>query len=223
MQDSLLPASGDRYRRVVAQNRRGIPREERLESVVAAARSRFETLGYKGTSIGDVARDVGVNTGSIHWYFPSKDDLFAAVLRRIVEESRAAVEADLASHGDPMGALTRFLASEERHRGLHVDAHDRLAESSAVAEVHDELHAWLDGLLLAVVRPRLGGSGHDGLIADTAHVVFEGLLGSTTRRDRPFEDIVQFLVDMLVAAASRTARTPRATAPLRRGRRAKGD
>jgi AcrR family transcriptional regulator len=205
----------------VAQNRRGIPREERLDSVVAAARHRFETLGYKGTSIGDVARDVGVNTGSIHWYFPSKDDLFAAVLRRIAEESRASVDADLASGVAPMDALVRFLTSAERYRGIHVDAHDRVAESSAVSDVHDELHQWLDELLLAIVQPRLGPSRDVGLIADTAHVVFEGLLGSTMRRDRPFEEIVQFLVDMLVAAASQAARPAGSSNHPQRARRSK--
>jgi hypothetical protein len=33
--------------------------------------------------------------------------------------------------------------------------------------------------------------------------MFEGLLGSTIPRDRPFDEIVRFLVDMLVAAAPR--------------------
>ncbi len=44
------------------------------------------------------------------------------------------------------------------------------------------------------------------LIADTAHIMFEGLLGSTIPRDRPFEEIVQFLIEMLVAAAPQAAR-----------------
>ena len=42
-------------------NRRSIPREDRLEAVVAAARQRFQTYGYKGTSVADIAGDVGVN------------------------------------------------------------------------------------------------------------------------------------------------------------------
>ncbi len=185
-------------------NRRGIPREQRLESVIAAARERFEKHGYKGTSIGDIARDVGVNTGSIHWYFPSKDDLFAAVLRRIAEESKTSVDAALESGQTPMQALVGFLTSAERYRGLHVDAHDRADESVAVADAHHQMHQWLDDLLLAVVQPQLAAEQDIGIIADTAHIMFEGLLGSTISRDRPFEEIVQFLVDMLVAAAAQS-------------------
>ncbi len=187
-------------------NRRSIPREDRLDAVVDAARHRFETHGYKGTSIADIAGDVGVNAGSIHWYFPSKDDLFAAVLARVAEESRESVEADLASGSSPMDALVSFLATAERYRGMHIDAHDRVGESDAVAGVHEAFHAWLDELLLAVVRPRLGADRDIGLIADTAHIMFEGLLGSTIPRDRPFEEIVQFLIEMLVAAAPQAAR-----------------
>lgn len=187
-------------------NRRNIPREERLEAVVAAARRRLETRGYKGTSVADIAGDVGVNAGSIHWYFPTKDDLFAAVLDQVAEESRESAHAALAAGASPREALAAVLASAERYRGMHIDAHDRVGESDAVARVHERFHAWLDDLLLAVVRPHLGAGTDVDLIADTAHIMFEGLLGSTIPRDRPFEQIVQFLVEMLVAAAPQAAR-----------------
>ncbi len=194
------------YPAVMPPNRRSIPREDRLDAVVAAARQRFETHGYKGTSIADIAGDVGVNAGSIHWYFPTKDDLFAAVVARVAEESRDSVEAALTAGASPMDALSGFLESAERYRGMHIDAHDRVGESDAVARVHVELHDWLDDLLLAVIRPRLGADTDIDLIADTAHIMFEGLLGSSISRDRPFGEIVQFLVDMLVAAAPQAAR-----------------
>jgi AcrR family transcriptional regulator len=191
-------------------NRRGIPREDRVEAVTDAARRRFETHGYKGTSIADIAGDVGVNAGSVHWYFPTKDDLFAAVFARVSEDARSWVDAALESGANPTDTLVGLLASAERYRGMHIDAHDRVGESAAVALVHEEFHDWLDELLLAVVRPRLGADTDIDLIADTAHIMFEGLLGSSIPRDRPFSEIVQFLIDMLVAAAPQAARRRRA-------------
>lgn len=192
-------------------NRRNIPREERVEAIVASARRRFETHGYKGTSISDIAGDVGVNAGSIHWYYPSKDDLLAAVISRIVDESKASVDDAVKSGVTALDALVGFLAAAERYRGIHIDAHERLAGSDAVAKVHAALHGWLDSLLLAAVEPQLGPDHDVSLIADTAHIVFEGLLGSTIPRDRPFEELVQFLVDLLVAAAQAARRTPTRT------------
>ena len=202
----LVRSQEGNYPSVMPPNRRSIPREDRLDAVVAAARHRFQTHGYKGTSIADIAGDVGVNAGSIHWYFPTKDDLFAAVVARVSEESRDSVQAALAAGASPMDALSGFLASAERYRGMHIDAHDRVGESDAVAAVHQEFHDWLDDLLLAVIRPRLGADTDMDLIADTAHIMFEGLLGSSSPRDRPFSEIVRFLVDMLVAAAPQAAR-----------------
>lgn len=186
-------------------NRRSIPREERLEAVIGAARKRFEANGYKATSIADIAGDLGVNTGSIHWYFPSKDELFAAVVTRIVAESKASVDAALESGVAPMDALVGFLTTAERYRGIHVDAHERIANSDAVAEAHESLHHWLDDLLLTAVRPQLAAGQDVSLIADTAHIVFEGLLGSTIPRDRPFDEIVRFLIDILASAAPHAA------------------
>jgi AcrR family transcriptional regulator len=190
-------------------NRRGIPREDRVEAVTAAARRRFETHGYKGASIADIAGDVGVNAGSVHWYFPTKDDLFAAVFAQVSEDAKSSVDTALDSGASPLDTLVGLLASAERYRGMHIDAHDRVGESVAVARVHEEFHDWLDGLLLAVIRPRLGADTDIDLIADTAHIMFEGLLGSSIPRDRPFSEIVQFLVDMLVAAAPQADRRKR--------------
>jgi AcrR family transcriptional regulator len=199
-------------------NRRTIPRPERVDAIVNAARLRFETQGYKDTSLGDIAKDLKIKPGAIHWYYPTKDDLFAAVTRRIIEDTRAAVTSELGDDAPPMEVLVRFLSASEASRGLHIDAPDRLNESAAVAEVHDEFHRWLDGLLLSIVRPRLGPDQDLELIAEVAHIMFEGLLASTMERDRPFEELVQFLVDMLVATAPQAALAARRTAPSTRKR-----
>ena len=199
-------------------NRRTVPRTERVDAIVNAARLRFEAQGYRGTSLADIAEDLQVHTGAIHWYFPTKDDLFAAAMRRIIQDRQAAVEAELGDDATPIEVLVRFLSASEPYRGLHIDAHDRLNESAAVAEVHDEFHQWLDGLLLAVVQPRLGPNQDVSLIAATAHIVFEGLLASTMERDRPFEELVQFLVDMLVATVPQAARVESRSTPKRRKR-----
>ena len=199
-------------------NRRTIPRPERVDAIVNAARLRFEAQGYKDTSLGDIANDLKIKPGAIHWYYPTKDDLFAAVTRRIIEDARAAVTSELGDGAPPMEVLVRFLSASEASRGLHIDAHDRLNESAAVAEVHDEFHQWLDGLLLAVVQPQLGPKQDVRLIATTAHIVFEGLLASTMERDRPFEELVQFLVDMLVATVPQAARVESRSTPKRRKR-----
>ncbi|MGH7435314.1 MAG: TetR/AcrR family transcriptional regulator [Polyangiaceae bacterium] len=69
------------------------PRSDIKTRIVEAARSRFLEAGVDGASLREIARDAHTNIGMIVYYFPSKDDLFLAV----VEETYAPFLADLAS------------------------------------------------------------------------------------------------------------------------------
>jgi AcrR family transcriptional regulator len=67
------------------------PRSDIQPRLLRAARDRFLREGVDGASLRDIARDAGTSVGMVYYYFPSKDDLFFAV----VEERYAALLADL--------------------------------------------------------------------------------------------------------------------------------
>lgn len=68
--------------------------------VLAAARVSFQTKGFEGTHLRDVAKDIGRSIGSIFNCFPGgKDDLWRAAMGREVP--------------DPVGILAQ-LADEPR-------------------------------------------------------------------------------------------------------------
>ena len=67
------------------------PRTDIQPRLLAAARARFLADGVDGASLRAIARDAGSNLGMLYYYFPSKDDLFLAV----VEEVYARLLADL--------------------------------------------------------------------------------------------------------------------------------
>lgn len=50
------------------------------EAILAAARSRFAEAGYERTRVRDVAADAGVDSALVHYFFKSKDGLFAATM-----------------------------------------------------------------------------------------------------------------------------------------------
>jgi TetR/AcrR family transcriptional repressor of nem operon len=58
--------------------------EKRIE-IIDAAERRIRTAGYNGFSFRDIASDVGVKSSSIHYYFPTKEDLGFAVGRRYTD------------------------------------------------------------------------------------------------------------------------------------------
>ncbi len=51
--------------------------------IVHAARARFLTEGVDGASLRAIAKDAGTNVGMIYYYFPTKDDLFLAVVEEV--------------------------------------------------------------------------------------------------------------------------------------------
>ncbi|MFQ5558737.1 MAG: TetR/AcrR family transcriptional regulator [Acidimicrobiales bacterium] len=93
-------SSGTRY----ASNRR--------DELVAAAAACFHRDGFDAASIRDIAAEVGMQTASIYYHFPSKDALLVAVheegLRRITEATTGAV------HGREPG-WDRLLAACTAH------------------------------------------------------------------------------------------------------------
>jgi AcrR family transcriptional regulator len=50
------------------------------DAILAAARERFARFGYDRTRIRDVAEDAGVDAALVHYFFKSKDGLFAAAM-----------------------------------------------------------------------------------------------------------------------------------------------
>lgn len=61
-------------------------REARREAFVAAARDSFFAHGYAATTMSSIAAKVGGSKTTLWTYFPSKEDLFAAVVDDIVDQ-----------------------------------------------------------------------------------------------------------------------------------------
>jgi TetR/AcrR family transcriptional regulator len=93
------------------------PRTDIQPRILTAARARFLADGVDGASLRAIARAAGSNLGMLYYYFPSKDDLFFAV----VEEVYGALLADLTRALEPgpfeerIGRLYARLAAMSDH------------------------------------------------------------------------------------------------------------
>lgn len=56
------------------------PRSDIRPRLVSAARVRFLADGVDGASLRRIAQEAGTSVGMVHYYFPTKDDLFFAVV-----------------------------------------------------------------------------------------------------------------------------------------------
>jgi AcrR family transcriptional regulator len=59
------------------------PRSDIAPRILVAARARFLRDGVDGASLRDIAREAATSVGMIHYYFPTKDDLFRAVVEEV--------------------------------------------------------------------------------------------------------------------------------------------
>jgi TetR/AcrR family transcriptional repressor of nem operon len=55
---------------------------DKRTEILDAAEARIRSAGYSGFSFRELAADVGVKSSSIHYYFPTKEDLGVEVARR---------------------------------------------------------------------------------------------------------------------------------------------
>ena len=90
------------------------------ERILDAAERRIRGAGYNAVSFRDIAADVGVKSASVHYHFPQKQDLGAALVRRYKDHFTAALKAIAAGPGDredPNHAAAMFQAYLELYRG----------------------------------------------------------------------------------------------------------
>jgi AcrR family transcriptional regulator len=100
---------------MVEPRRRARRKEARPGEIIDAALRLFADRGYAATKLEDVATAAGIGKGTIYLYFPTKEDLFRAVVRQAVLpnlEAATALTADPAtSAADILRAIAeRFLA-----------------------------------------------------------------------------------------------------------------
>lgn len=84
--------------------RRRLPAAQRREHLLAAALEQFSERGYHATQMDHVAAAAGVSKALLYQHFPSKDELFAAVVDETVGIFVAALPELVSSAADPLQA-----------------------------------------------------------------------------------------------------------------------
>ncbi len=113
--------------------RRRRRKEARPKEILAAALTVFTERGFAATRVDDVASRAGVTKGTVYLYFPTKEELFKAVIRdalfpvihaveqHIAEAAGSTCAADLLRYivqvfpslaGTPAGAVIKLVIAE---------------------------------------------------------------------------------------------------------------
>jgi AcrR family transcriptional regulator len=161
----------------------------RKQAILQVAGDFFSELGYRETSMSEVARFAGVADGTVFYNYHSKEALYLAVLDEFREHIRLALDAFLASHKfsnglDMVEGLLGFyitLADDMAKRFLLLHRYDcyRLARSNSDFHQHleDIYNCIVDAFEQAIVRGQQDGSIDDVPARKYAFIVFTNVDG----------------------------------------------
>jgi AcrR family transcriptional regulator len=120
-----------------------------MSEILAMAERRLREGGYPALSVAAIARELGLAQNAIYWYFPSKDELFVAALRRMLERIMARKPSKEA------GDIERILWFTDQFQilsGLRGAMSERARSSRVVADFVEELDGLLSRMLAGALR-----------------------------------------------------------------------
>jgi TetR/AcrR family transcriptional repressor of nem operon len=131
-----------------------------------AARKMVQARGYNSLSFRELGKEVGIKSASIHYHFPTKGDLGAALAKRYTEDGRVYLASLLEVSNDPGVWIKGYT---DIFRTALVDDNRMCLCGIMAAEyddLPDEVRVEVDGFtdvnvrwlseVLAVSRPELG-------------------------------------------------------------------
>ena len=145
------------------------PRSDIQPRIVRAARARFLESGVDGASLREIAADAGTNVGMVFYYFPTKDDLFLAVIEevysKLLDDLRVALAGD-----DPVRArLERVFArvgraSDDELAVIRLVVREVLLSSERFGRVFARMQVGHVGMILSTVGDGIQRGEIDGTI-----------------------------------------------------------
>jgi AcrR family transcriptional regulator len=141
------------------------------EKILDAAETLFARRGFAGVGLSEIAEAVGLSKSSLFHHFPTKAQLYAAVVERILLEIEEALTRALALGGSPIDRLDRWVDTIVDLLGART-SHARLLLRSLFED--DELTGSSD-------EERAADQTMTRIIHSASHLLREGMASGTLR------------------------------------------
>lgn len=187
---------------------------ERKQQLLEAAATLFSTKGYSSTRIADICATAGVAKGLMYWYFPTKESLFAELVRSMRTKLRRAQAAAMDPAADPLQRIRQgteasvvFMAE---HRSYFALLDVERADDEVASVLQDGSDVYANDVIRLVREaqdlglvpdgdPRLLATGVLGAVSSFSHALRNGSL------DIAADELARFVGDWVVHALTGAA------------------
>jgi TetR/AcrR family transcriptional regulator, transcriptional repressor for nem operon len=162
-------------------------------AIMDAAQKRIQIGGFGGFSFREIAEDVGVKSSSVHYHFPTKDDLAAAVCRRWTETASDHFDAAFEKDSDPVRVWVKTLRDT-------IVADTRMCPCTVLGaaaqdlppQVAAEVKRFFEMCLKKIVSQGLPAKAANELLSTLiGAMVMSNALGDTATYDRATNDLLR--------------------------------
>ena len=86
--------------------------DQKRDAIIEAALKRFAHFGVAKTTMNEIAKDLKISKASLYYYFPDKINLYAEVLKTIINISETrGYSATFENEADPKKSILAYLAT----------------------------------------------------------------------------------------------------------------
>jgi AcrR family transcriptional regulator len=198
-----------------SQSRRETSAEATRKAITRSALELVRRLGWRGATIEKIAAHAGVAKGTFFVHYPTKEALIETLVTIQTQAALRARDRLREGGGSPLDRLRETVLTLGRHAGASIQLSRAVLvstlQSDEVAASVDAMFAGVHDEMVADAREAL----RLGLIADVDPEAFAGLLMAsylgaalhctTSPRAKPFDEVLEPLVDATLASFAKNA------------------
>jgi TetR/AcrR family transcriptional regulator len=91
---------------------------EKGHQIALAAQKRMLVYGFSKVTMDEIAEDLGMKKASLYYYFPTKEDIFRAVIKNEQQEFIEAAQAMIQQPISSVAKLRLYVKQRVRHSGV---------------------------------------------------------------------------------------------------------
>lgn len=119
---------------------------EQKEAIITAASELFSRFGLEKTTMSDIARASGKGKSSLYYYFKSKEQVFAEVIREEIIGLKVSIKRSITDVDDPIDRFRAFFRSRLKYL---IEKEDQY---TSIRDEHLKHYAFIEELTLDYSR-----------------------------------------------------------------------